>query len=52
LRERYEQEPKLANELISTGESSVDETINKIELAVWTAIANIAISLDESIVRP
>ncbi|MDA1050212.1 MAG: DUF1553 domain-containing protein [Planctomycetota bacterium] len=52
LRQRYEEQPSLANELIAAGETPAAESIERTELAVWTAIANVILSLDESITRP
>jgi hypothetical protein len=51
LRKRYEEQPSLAAELIAAGETSADERINPTELAVWTAVANVILSLDEAITR-
>jgi hypothetical protein len=52
LRTRYKQQPALADELIATGETAADPRIKPIELAVWTAVANVILSLDETITRP
>jgi len=52
LRGRYEQQPSLANALIETGEAPSSNSIPSTELAVWTAIANVILSLDEAITRP
>ena len=52
LRQRYQQHPSLANELIAAGETSTNDRIEPTELAVWTAVANVILSLDETITRP
>jgi hypothetical protein len=52
LRKRYENQPSLAADLIAAGKSSADERLNPTDLAVWTVIANVILSLDETITRP
>jgi hypothetical protein len=52
LSQRYEQQPSLASELIKTGEAPIANGIPLTELAVWTAVANVILSLDEAITRP
>jgi len=52
LRKRYAAQPSLANELIAAGETSTSAPINPTDLAVWTAVANVILSLDEAITRP
>ncbi|MBC8350565.1 MAG: DUF1553 domain-containing protein [Planctomycetes bacterium] len=52
LRQRYEGQPDLAKELNATGNSPASRHINPIDLAVWTAVANVILSLDEAITRP
>lgn len=52
LREEYDRDPMLANELIKAGESKHDDRWEPSELAIWTAVANVILSLDEAITRP
>jgi hypothetical protein len=52
LRTRFEQEPSLAHDLIAAGESTPGGNIDPMDLAVWTAVANVILSLDEAITRP
>lgn len=52
LRHSYAEQPSLADSLISVGESSVCGQIDPIEIAVWTAVANVVLSLDEVVTRP
>ena len=43
----YEHNSELAEQLVSAGESRRSEDLNTTELAAWTAIANVILSLDE-----
>ncbi|HUG71442.1 MAG TPA: DUF1553 domain-containing protein [Pirellulaceae bacterium] len=52
LRKRYEEQPALAAELIAAGESAHDDRVNQTDLAVWTVVANVILSLDETLTRP
>lgn len=52
LQTSYENDLTLADSLIAVGESSDNRPIDQIELAVWTAVANVILSLDEVITRP
>ena len=39
--------PEAAKELITVGESTPDETLDAVEVAAWTMIANLILNLDE-----
>ena len=39
--------PEAAKELITVGESTPDETLDAVEVATWTMIANLILNLDE-----
>jgi hypothetical protein len=39
--------PEAAKELITIGESTPDETLDAVEVAAWTMIANLILNLDE-----
>ena len=43
----YKSNPKGAKELISVGESKADPSIDPVELAAWTMLANQLLNLDE-----
>jgi hypothetical protein len=45
----YRDSPQSAAELVSVGESKVGASLNKIELAAWTTLAQVILSLDETI---
>lgn len=49
--ERYRQDPKAASEVISFGESKVDNRLSPVELAAYTLTANLLLNLDETITR-
>jgi hypothetical protein len=51
LKARYRADPELAQGLSSVGESRVDTKIDRAELSAWTAIANVILSLDETVTR-
>jgi hypothetical protein len=46
-RRRYRADPAAADRLISVGESAVDETLDPVELAAFTAVARAILNLDE-----
>lgn len=46
-RNRYSSDEAAAKELISFGESSVEEKVDPIELAAYTLVANLLLNLDE-----
>ena len=45
--EELEANPEAAKELIAVGESPPDETLDAVEIAAWTMIANLILNLDE-----
>ena len=45
--QELEANPEAAKELIAVGESSPDETLDAVEVAAWTMIANLILNLDE-----
>jgi hypothetical protein len=58
LRRTYEQQlanfradPKAAESLLSVGESKRSESMDKIELAALTAVANVLLNLNETITK-
>ncbi len=49
FRSTYQQKPEAAKELISTGDTVADESLDAAELAAWTMIANIVMNRDDFI---
>jgi hypothetical protein len=47
--DHYRQQPNAAAQLLSVGESPRDETLDAVELASYTAVANLILNLDETI---
>jgi hypothetical protein len=45
----YREHPQSAAELLEVGESKAGADLNKIELAAWTTVAQVILSLDETI---
>ena len=45
--QELEANPEAAKELIAVGESPPDETLDAVEVAAWTMIANLILNLDE-----
>ena len=45
--QELEADPEAAKVLIAVGESSPDETLDAVEVAAWTMIANLILNLDE-----
>ena len=45
--QEFEANPEAAKELIAVGESPPDETLDAVEVAAWTMIANLILNLDE-----
>ncbi len=45
--QEFEADPEAAKQLIEVGESEPDETLDAIEVAAWTMIANLILNLDE-----
>ena len=45
--QELEANPEAAKELIAVGESKPDETLDAVEVAAWTMIANLILNLDE-----
>ena len=45
--QELEADPEAAKALITIGESTPDETLNAVEVAAWTMIANLILNLDE-----
>ncbi|MDG2380675.1 MAG: DUF1553 domain-containing protein [Pirellulaceae bacterium] len=50
-REKYEQDPEAAKQLVSVGASNYDKAIAVNELAAWTLIASTLLNLDETITK-
>jgi mono/diheme cytochrome c family protein len=50
-RKEYQADPKAAGELLATGISPRDKTLNEAELAAWTAAARAVLNLHETIAR-
>ncbi len=48
----YEQNLSAAIDLLSVGESEQNESLNVAQLAAWTTVASMILSLDETITRP
>lgn len=51
LRARFAADPDAARALVSVGESTSDPGLDPVELAAWTALANVLLNLDEAITR-
>jgi len=51
MKKEYSAQAKNAEELISLGEAATDTSIDKIELAAWTMLANQLLNLDEVITK-
>ena len=47
----YQEDTELAADLLEVGESPVDESLDKTELATWTMLASQIFNLDEFITR-
>ena len=45
--EEFKADPEAAKALITVGESKPDETLDAVEVATWTMIANLILNLDE-----
>ena len=45
--QELEADPEAAKKLITVGESAPDETLDAVEVAAWTMIANLILNLDE-----
>ena len=50
-RKRFAADPQAASEYLATGESARDESIDLIEHASWTVIAQMILNLDETLTR-
>ncbi|MEM7698461.1 MAG: DUF1553 domain-containing protein [Verrucomicrobiota bacterium] len=50
-RQHYEANPEAASKMIAVGESPVDDTFPPLELATFSAVANVLLNLDETITR-
>jgi hypothetical protein len=48
---RFQRKPAEAEKLLSVGESAWDRRLTAAELAAWTAVVNVLLSLDETITR-
>ena len=51
IRGDFESDPEAARELISVGESPVDESLDVIEYATYTALCNAVLNLDEAVTK-
>lgn len=49
FREYFDKSPESAKELIATGDSPPDESLNPVELAAWTMVANTLLNRDDVI---
>jgi hypothetical protein len=47
FRTMFQQKPEAAKELVSTGDTKPDETLDAAELAAWTLVANILMNRDD-----
>jgi hypothetical protein len=47
----YRQKPDAAAELIAKGENPPPSTIDPVELAAWTTVANVLLNLDEALMK-
>jgi hypothetical protein len=47
----YRQKPEAAAELIANGENPTPSTIDPVELAAWTTVANVLLNLDEALMK-
>ncbi|MCH7919394.1 MAG: DUF1553 domain-containing protein [Planctomycetes bacterium] len=47
----FEQDPSRADQLLQVGESKADPSLDKIEHAAWTMVANIILNLDQFVTR-
>ena len=47
----YQKDLKAAVDLLSTGEIKRAEKLNGLDLAAWTAVANVLMNLDETITK-
>ena len=45
-------QPSKAHDLLSVGESSIDASLDKCELAAWTIVCSVLFNLDEFVTRP
>ena len=50
-RASFESDPKAALDYIGHGESKRDESIDPVELATWSVIANMVLNMDEALTR-
>jgi len=50
-RAHYREHPEAAEQLVQGGSASKTEKLDSIELAAWTAVANVLLNLDETITR-
>lgn len=48
---QYRNEPKLAESILTVGESEADESIDRVQLAAATSVANVLLNLEEASVR-
>ena len=48
---RYQQDPDAARQAISVGESKPDASLDPVELAAYTLVANLILNLDETVCR-
>jgi hypothetical protein len=47
----YQQDPKLADELIGIGEFRRPQQVNEIQLAAWTTVAHVILNLNETLTK-
>ncbi|MCH7685767.1 MAG: DUF1553 domain-containing protein, partial [Planctomycetes bacterium] len=48
---QYQSNPEQAEKLLAVGDSPVDESLDRAELAAWTIVASVLLNLDETITR-
>ncbi|MEQ8211615.1 MAG: PSD1 and planctomycete cytochrome C domain-containing protein [Lacipirellulaceae bacterium] len=51
LQDEFQANPEAATELIATGASTADESLDKIDLAAYTSLMNIILNLDEVVTK-
>jgi hypothetical protein len=49
--EHYRGNPEAAKKVIAVGESKPAESLDPLELAAWTMVANVILNLDETITK-
>jgi len=47
----YQKNPQAAQDLLTIGEASRDESLSTVDLAAWTVVANVLLNMDAALVR-